>query len=504
MPLLSWDDTDRLIAAAYRDGGTRLSDYTQLLDAVKAIDDWFKANHGAATGVHASTCGAADWTGYDDASTAPTQTITHTTGGSPGAVAIEAGSWPDDRNRAMGGLHRALAGSGVVELLPVWIGSEISSGEIGSLPSIGTRRISAGSGNMTIYGYRLPVYSPECCGPAHSDYVSENGALGSPSDANAERLTRARFTSQDTLVHTYKDAVSKSLYRQIWRLAKSLWDAIRYEHTAAGVSFPPSPARLYGRASIPVHNLCAAEEFSASRQLLVGAHAGVHQFVMPWIRLVKYTSPIVVANQCQWVIVPAFDDENVYLDVQPVGYSAVNDEAIWQFTAHASMQPDTLPAAGTLPSLDTATNAELGHSITLAHWKQLHDGLRRYKLLYQVEHDFPSGGHRYPISRMDGATKVFDAEITAPSTIGDVGYTPSSATAGSNPASSYTDITQTEIDASPPAGGGIYIPSLVGAAGSGICTVTIAASTTKTYAIIRRKTAGTSNSFTLRVWRINP
>lgn len=502
MPLLSWTDTDRLTDSAYKDKEyIRLSDYTQILDALKAIDDWWNENHNATTGIHSSTYGVLAWTGYDDSGTAPSQTVSHLTQTDLGYIHFEAmGTWPTNRHRAYSGLWRGLTGSGIVEMLPVWIGADLGTALAGSVPVIGTRRLTAGSGAMTIYEYRLPVHSPECVGPAHSDYITAGTSLSSPSDVNVERRTRGRFTSQDTLVHTYKDAVSKSLYRQCWRLAKSLWDAIKYEHSAAAISFRPSPARLYGRASIPVHNPCTSESFSASRQLLIGAHGGVHQYVMPWLRLVKTGT---VTQEFGWAMLPAFDDTNAYIDVQPLGQS-VNDQLIFQVTAHASMQPATLPSVGALPALDLTANAVQGSSITLAHWKQLHDGLRRYKLLYEVEHNFATGGHRFPFSRMSGATQVYDGAVTAPSAIGNVAYTSTSALGGTNPTSSYTDITQVAIDASPPAGGGIYLPSLVGSAGSGICTVSIAVGPATTYAIIRRKTAGTTNAFNLRVWRIAP
>jgi anti-sigma-K factor RskA len=64
----------------------------------------------------------------------------------------------------------------------------------------------------------------------------------------------------------------------------------------------------------------------------------------------------------------------------------------------------------------------------------------------------------------------------------------------------YTSTTLEAIPATP----GVYLVSLIGAAGSGVVQATIGVDATNSYLILRRLTAGTTNTFNAKVWRLDP
>ena len=509
MTLPSIDATDRLVDPAFAPNEwVRLSDYTQLLNMLIAIDAWFTAAHNASTGAHNLTYGIGDFTGDADTATVSVQSGTVTIGSSAGDVNWSAPTWPAQQH-GFGNLTRMAAASGIVELLPALQGSDFSTGswQTGVIGCVGTRQLTSGSGSAAFVCYHAPTWSPEVISPVTAEAIgipigaAPTGPYTVPFE---QRSARQRFTSRDVYNGVYGRSVPRSMYRQLWRLGVNLYNSILFEHNATGVSIPPSLMRLFGRSLMPsadVSNVIGSgiESFMASNLIKIGAHNNTFQYPLPYLRLCRGVgSP---TADWRWLCLPAFDDTAAYLDIQPMG-SALNPSTAWQWAVEACMVGDVLPSVGTLPALNMTALATQGHKIRNIEWLTIYQGMQRYKELFQQGHDFPTGGHRYPLPALKNAVKVFDSAISAPAAVANVTYTPSSRSVGSSNASSYTDVTTTVVDTLR-SGGDVYFGSMKGNPGSGIATMSFGNDGTHVYSIVRRKTSGSTNTFAQRVWRVD-
>lgn len=471
MPLLTWDNTDRLTDASFKDNDwPRLSDYTQLRDALLAMDNWFTQDHSGTTGRHLTTYGIGDFEGMSLSTGTDTVSATGNLGG------IE---WVDTTalSEYWAMVHKSIgaSGSGKLELLYAGSGA-FNNASYTFGYAWGYRRLTTGSATTVNRNvYTVPFRD----------------------DATAHQVyAHRKYRCETADVSRGGLGVLKSHYRQLWRLADSIDRSLKVEHNATTmVSDAPSPARLYGRVRVPATS-CKAFT-TAGGTVAVAAHGGAFYYLFPASRTFDTSNNL---NTARWLFMPAYDDTKVYVFVQDVGY---NHTANADLSLHGFIFKDSAPDVGTLPTLDTASYAVVANAIRPQELQKLRDGLVRYWTLLNVEHERESGTHLFPLDKLRSATKVYDSTITAPSAVADVTYSASDHNTGSSPASSYTDITTVTIETMP-AGGGIYFPSLVGAAGSGIATVSIAIDDVSAYAIIRRVTTGTTNNFTLRVWRVDP
>lgn len=486
MTLPSWDDADRLTEVAWSDlDHVRLSDYTQLLDALKALAAWLAVDHDPDTGRHLTTPLPDAW---EDAASTPLNFTYSADPTMPLAYTISDPTWssPNALHHSSGLFAVCLSGTDLFEIV-----CYISMNEHMDCPVFGLRRLT-GTSSTRVRGrtYFLPVYGPE--------WVRDSDVLV------LEKATAVQFRSHTDRIGYASGAVRKSLYRQCWRLAKTLQDSMIVEHDQNTMaSIAPSPQRLAGRqlGSTSVDVFDDMLDLSQSHQYEMAPHGGEFCFVFPWM-MYWYQNDFI-----GFTVAPAFDDALVYLDVQGGANPWKLNGGGWvshELIPRAAVVTDSSDDEADLPVLDTSTLAQQGYSIQPDEWEQIRSGLERLKRLFAVEHDFATGGHRFSLASIPGMTKVFEGPVTAPTAIADVALTQDSSEYYRvwDP-STATDITTTLIDDEVSSDTfAMYLPSLVGEPGSGIVTATIAMSNSEAHLVLRRKTAGTTNAFTARVWRL--
>jgi hypothetical protein len=346
-------------------------------------------------------------------------------------------------------------------------------------PYHGVRRLTAGSSN-TLGFCQLAIR------PGGGDWIATEVLI-----AKSYRVYRA--PTADIIAAGRAD--SKSIYHQLWKLSTQLYAALRHSHdNTTYVSQEWSAFNWAGGHMPPVYR-STDSTYANSRQYLVCAHGGEHKYLIPYAQIAKSGG---AASNSRMATLPAYDDTSCYVDIQDTGTVLGTDDVV--LPGCFFLDEDTADATG-LVALDTTAYAAQGHAIRPKEWRNVYDGLIRLKSLFEVEHYFHNGGHAYPISRLVGATQVYDGSVTVPSDVATLAYTATTMAAGSNTAAETAKYTAVRID---DATGKVYFPSFVGDSGSGIITVTIGVDSDGTYAILRRKTTGTVNTGNLRVWRVDP
>lgn len=498
-----WDVTDRLTATYYvAKEETRLADYTQFLNALTVIDNWFSQDHSTQTGRHITQFGLDDWVRYDVRNLLPL-----VASGSLGGMTFDIigmvaqGGGLIDRPFTSGWIRAVMdSGGGIVEILPVYMGYQ-SLNVIGVFSRVlpGLRRLTAGTSNdCSVRSAYFGLAGPEI------GILLETGPGGSPYTMEYESAPDRPYRCQTTDIIAAGGAMDKAIYRQCWRLAYNLTQAMYVEHDGnTMISLPPSPLRMASRVIMPPTVHSQANDGQSFNIYDVGNHGGAHYYVLPWI---SYPQNILIDPNPdrKWWITPAFDDTKVYLCVQQVG-SGPMTEPNEQLSIRAAMFRDASPAdIQDLPTLNLASAASQENAIKPDDWQQLYDGLLRYWRLFGVEHEQASGAHAFPINTLPGAELIYNGPVTAPETEAEIDYTWTSYIAGSSVASSYTDITLVDLGPIVRSGGDLLIGSLVGGTESGIAMLTFAVDDLRNYAVIRRLTSdGDYVPFLLRVWRID-
>lgn len=266
--------------------------------------------------------------------------------------------------------------------------------------------------------------------------------------------------------------VARNHIDRSWQNAAAIKAALEARHDGSFLPETIAWEEMYGGRFIPygTATITRSNQFTTS---YLGAHGGNQMCIIPWACLI---------GGAEHSIMPGWDDTGMYLVhwIAP-GLSSVGTDTI--YAGGTVFRNEAAPAASFTGSFDGAYTVSQGDATDLDIYStKLGKNDEILDKLWRARHRM-NGLHAWSLDEFTGYSVIENnTAVTISGTIG---------------------VVTTETLEAWPATDPIYFVSLVGAAGSGIAAITIGGDETNSKVYIRRVTAGSSNSFTLRVIRIS-
>lgn len=258
-------------------------------------------------------------------------------------------------------------------------------------------------------------------------------------------------------------------------LAGLAWTKNHYNQVFSGVlSVLSIYAQWHARAS-------GAQRTSFNRGFVVASYTGNVTAGAAGTSAYRLVAPINLTSPDVWVhyahpasgsvvVRTGFDDASVYA----VTETLTGTPGAVPITSMSIRVPGRTPGAY---ALSLSEIGSIYHEAAADAAAQIHGNLVTLVRTFAQEHNALTGDHELPVSSVKGYRVALSGSVTAPSAIGDE--------------------VLVAIEANANIGAHhVYLPRLVGAAGSGIVAASIVFSQSTVSLLLRRVTTGTTNAFT--------